>query len=65
MDAKIYEVPCEGGEKPTPSPTATPTPRPTVQGVLASTGNSAFIYAIIVTGSTSLIAGLILKKFSK
>jgi hypothetical protein len=96
MDAKIYEVPCGGGEKPTPTPTATPTPaptatptpgpittstgptatptpgptatptpRPTVQGVLASTGNSAFIYAIILTGSTSLIAGLILKKFSK
>lgn len=48
---------------PAPGPTATPTPGP--QGVLAITGNTSFIYAVILAGAISVIAGLILKKFSK
>lgn len=63
---------------PTPGPTSTPGPGPTgtptpqssnsqssVKGVLALTGNAAFIYALILSGAASLILGLILKKFSK
>lgn len=36
-----------------------------VQPALASTGNSAFIFAVVIAGAVSLISGLILKKLSK
>jgi hypothetical protein len=61
----------------TPGPAATSTPVPgqpttstsstsdSSKNILALTGNSAFIYAVILAGSTSLISGLILKKLSK
>ncbi len=51
----------------TPGPTATPTPTP-VQGSvlsLASTGNIIIVYGLIIAGAVSLIAGMILKRFSK
>ncbi len=62
---------------PTPEPTNTPTPGPTAtptpvkgevagaQATLAGTGNTVFIYSVIIAGAISLISGLILKKFSK
>lgn len=51
---------------PTPEPTATPTPgKGEVLGALAPTGNTFFIYAVILSGAISVIAGLILRKFSK
>jgi hypothetical protein len=51
---------------PTPQPgsTATPTPQPTVQG-FAKTGNALMMYALVAAGAASLIAGVVLKKFSK
>lgn len=61
-------------ETPTPGPTNTPTPGPTstptpgkgeVLGTMAGTGNTSFIYAIILAGAVSLISGLILRKFGK
>ncbi len=61
-------------QTPTPGPTSTPTPEPTAtptpgesisQVVLASTGNISFIYAIILAGAISLVAGMILRKASK
>jgi len=51
---------------PTPGPTATPTPgKGEVLGTMAGTGNTSFIYAIILAGAVSLISGLILRKFNK
>ncbi len=51
---------------PTPGPTATPTPvQGTVASTLASTGNAAIIFAVIIAGAISLISGLILKKLGK
>lgn len=56
----------EATNTPTPGPTASPTPGPsTTQAVLASTGNTSFIYAVIISGAVSLISGLILRKFGK
>lgn len=61
-------------ETPTPGPTNTPTPGPTstptpgkgeVLGTMAGTGNTGFIYAVILAGAVSLISGLILRKFNK
>ena len=61
------ETPTPGpSDTPTPTPTLTPTPVPgTVAGVLASTGNSGFVYLVIIAGAVFLISGLILKKFNK
>ncbi len=62
---------------PTPGPTSTPGPGPTATPALvtgqvggaheslASTGNAAFIYSVIIAGAISLISGLVLKKLSK
>jgi len=61
---------------PTPGPTNTPTPGPTntptpesgvVEGVraeanLAGTGNTGFIFSVIIAGAVALIAGMLLKK---
>jgi hypothetical protein len=52
----------------TPGPTATPTPAPAVAAAstkLASTGNMVFVYGVILVGILSLIAGMVLRKFSK
>lgn len=62
-----YEcVACTPTPTTTPGPTATPTP--TAKGEvlgLAPTGNITFIYGLIVAGATALIAGIILRRFSK
>jgi hypothetical protein len=48
------------------APTPTPAPASNSTAVtLASTGNSFFIYAVVLTGAASLISGMILKKLSK
>lgn len=56
----------------TPGPTATsvpatstPTSENKVLGAIASTGNTFAIYASVLAGAISLIAGLVLRKFSK
>lgn len=48
---------------PTPGATNTPTPVKEVLGGLAGTGNSGFIYLVILLGATSLISGMVLRKF--
>ena len=48
---------------PTSGPAATPTPVKSILGGFAPTGNTGFIYVIILLGATSLISGMILKKF--
>jgi len=65
LETAVYDVPCA-----TPTIINTPTPTPTPgesisQVVLASTGNISFIYAIILAGAISLVAGMILRKASK
>jgi hypothetical protein len=47
---------------PAPGPTATPTPVTSVIGGFAGTGNTGFIYVIILLGAVFLISGMILKK---
>lgn len=61
----------------TPTPGATNTPTPTPTGIVqsatnsvnkssfAKTGNSAFVFAAIVAGAVSLLAGLVLRRFAK
>lgn len=53
------------GPTSTPAPGPTSTPTPAKGEVLALTGNTASIYAVIIAGAISLISGLILKKVSK
>lgn len=61
------------GTTPTPTPTVTSgptaTPTPTTEskvgGALAATGNAGIIYASILAGAAALIAGMVLRRFSK
>lgn len=57
--AKNYDYNC----KPSTGATPTPTPATSVQGVLslASTGNTAFLYGLMVVGFTSIVTGLFLR----
>lgn len=52
----------------TPTPTKAVTPTPQVQSkvvTLASTGNTVAVAGLVIAGVFSLLAGLLLKKFSK
>ncbi len=59
----------EATAAPTQAPTTTPAPvveaTKSVVNTIASTGNSFVIYASILAGAASLIAGMVLKRFSK
>jgi hypothetical protein len=50
---------------PAPGPTATPTPATSLTGGFAGTGNTGFIYVILIAGAAFLISGMILKKIGK